>query len=582
MELKQILPMQFGRIALAALFCTALGIAGCGGGGGGDSSLSSGSLGENTGGDNTAGNDSTDTNDDDDTVTTTGIRIGNGTGASFQEGALGAEETSLPAGGSTTLIVNFVDGDGEAITSAVDVSFTSDCFANGISTFSATSITTNTSGFGTVQYTANGCSGTDVVTASATVDNENLGASVTLSIEADTVLAVEFVSATPEQISLKGLGGTETSQVVFRLTGELGASIIGEQVTFELNTDVGGVTLTSTEGETDNNGEVSTVVQSGTVPTSLEVTATHAGTNNSGTSDSIAVTTGVPVFANFSPSYSPFNPDRAVNTNGIEVQISIIASDYFQQDVPDGRRVFFTSEGGNIDSSCVISSGECSITWRSAEFRPPEGRITVLTYMDGAEDFVDTNGNNVYETTDTAGTDLSEPYVDANEDGEYNVGELFFDTNNNNAFDMGNNLWDGPCLDEVSASADCSGEDSISIWKSFIIYTPTSNLIVNRDTASPVDVTGGPQVVCVTIQEDNDLVSAFGGNPAPNGTTVDFSTDNGQINGPSSFSYDGNETGPLQWCVNVSADDTSDSGVLTLEVETTEGIGYVRTWAVND
>ncbi len=148
--------------------------------------------------------------------------------------------------------------------------------------------------------------------------------------------------------------------------------------------------------------------------------------------------------------------------------------------MPDGTQVFFVSpETGNIDSSCEIVSGECNVTWRSSGDRPKDLRATVLAYTPGAEDYLDTNGNNVYDIDDIfviEDRDLGEPYVDENESNEYEPGELFVDTNKNRVRDDGNLVWDGPCLIAADPSADCRGEDSVNIWKARIITLPTNTV----------------------------------------------------------------------------------------------------------
>lgn len=103
----------------------------------------------------------------------------------------------------------------------------------------------------------------------------------------------------------------------------------------------------------------------------------------------------------------------------------------------------------------------------------------MLAYTPGAEDYLDTNGNNVYDIDDVFAIedrDLGEPYVDENESNEYEPGELFVDTNKNKMRDVGNLVWDGPCLIAADPSADCRGEDSVNIWKARVITFPTNTL----------------------------------------------------------------------------------------------------------
>ena len=71
--------------------------------------------------------------------------------------------------------------------------------------------------------------------------------------------SIQFISATPELISLKGTGGVglqETSTVVFKVVGLNGAALEGEEVNFKLNTVMGGVTLSKSSALSDSSGQV--------------------------------------------------------------------------------------------------------------------------------------------------------------------------------------------------------------------------------------------------------------------------------------------------------------------------------------
>jgi hypothetical protein len=99
------------------------------------------------------------------------------------------------------------------------------------------------------------------------------------------------------------------------------------------------------------------------------------------------------------------------------------AADRLGQPVPAGTPVSFISEGGQIAASCTLASDvngltSCSVTLSSQAFRPADGRITLLAYMDGDEIFVDTNGNNRFDSGETF-YDMGQPFLDANEDGVY-------------------------------------------------------------------------------------------------------------------------------------------------------------------
>lgn len=537
--------------------------------------------------------------------TTSVVKIGSGTGSSFVQGILSASNTNLTAGSSTDIVVNLVDDTNTAISEEVQVNFTSDCFANGLASFDAVSAPT-VSGRASVTYTAAGCSGTDTVVATAQMGGSTLQASVDLSIAPDQVLALNFESAEPDQLALKGMGSGESSRVTFTLVGAQGSPIRNELVTFSLNTTAGGVSIApDVDGDpvretvtSDNNGLVSVVVRSGTVATTVRVTAEHNSTGIQGTSQDLVISSGVPVASKFSVTWRPHAPAGAVFTDGIPVQISIIASDQFGNDAFDGTRIsFWSPESGNVDSSCVLESGRCTATWISSSPRTADRRATVIAYTNGAEDFGDADGDNVFDAGESW-TDLSEAYADHNENGAYDSGEFFVDGTDttssrgsvgawDSAFDLPA-AWDGPCL-----SDHCPGVSAIAIWDNIVIATPTgipslyefSGTFPNAANCttppvreplsvppgSTIDLIGGTVTLPAFYVSDstnrNSLPCHILGNSMPTGTTVVFSTDNGQILSNSSWTIDDPGTrarliGPLQ----IKPDDTSSDGVLTLTI----------------
>jgi hypothetical protein len=596
---------------LTVIFCLAL-LTACGG----DSSDGAQSPADQfTGGSSDSSSSGSSSNDGSGGV----VKIGSGTGGSFTEGALAASNASLQAGASTEIVVNLVDADNAAITDEVSVSFSSDCVANALATFSSSSVQT-VAGRASVDYTAAGCSGTDTVTATAVVGSSTLEASVDLTIAPDQVLALNFISSETNQLALKGMGSGEKSKVIFQLVGAQGAPIRNELITFSLSTTAGGISLApDTDGDpvqetvtTDNDGQASVVVRSGTVATNVRVLATHNTSTIESRSQDLIISTGVPVFSKFSLSYGPQAPADSHSTDGISVSVSIIASDQFGNDVFDGTQIsFWSPESGNIDSSCVLVSGQCTVSWISAGDRPADGRLTFIAYTNGAEDFTDLNGNNVFDDGE-ASTDLSEAYADQNENGAYDSGEFFLDVFDADpprgavgAWDAASQLpaaWDGPCLSDF-----CPGESAVTVWRNGVIIIPlpwaslfSSDGTVDaegcpvRELVNPVpfgtiDLTGG----AVTLQnlyisdgrEQNLLPCHIIGNPMASGTTIKLETDNGEIVGNDSWTVpDAVQQAYFIGSVTIEPDEESSDGKLKLTV-TPPGASTVPTiftWTVVD
>ena len=111
--------------------------------------------------------------------------------------------------------------------------------------------------------------------------------------------------------------------------------------------------------------------------------------------------------------------------------------------VPPGTQVNFVAESGVLlPASCVvppvvaatatsaaIPSSSCTVTIKSSETRTANGRVSILAYTAGEEDFVDVNGNNIYDSGDTF-TDLGRAFRDDNgqsasgANGVYDPGEF--------------------------------------------------------------------------------------------------------------------------------------------------------------
>ena len=129
-------------------------------------------------------------------------------------------------------------------------------------------------------------------------------------------------------------------------------------------------------------------------------------------------------------SASTLNPE-GFDLDGTVTQITIRAADHFNNPVPDGTAVAFTTEGGQIESQCLIAGGACSVNWTSSNPRPANGRVTILASMIGEESFTDTNGNGVLDADDTF-QDVPEAFRDDTENFEFDQGtEEFLDFNVN-------------------------------------------------------------------------------------------------------------------------------------------------------
>jgi hypothetical protein len=325
---------------------------------------------------------------------------------------------------------------GVAATTPVLVNFSASC-----GQIKPASTSTNSLGQAIVSYTATDAAGTTVSTTGCsgkTVDitASTIGASAVtkqLSISAAPATNLGFVDATPTRIYLAGSGGTTTSIVRFRLTNAQGAALLGQDIVLTLKTQTGGAVKATfgTIGNsaavtqtTDSNGEVLVPVFSGNVPTSVLVNATLTSNPLVQTDSSVlTIASGLPAQARVSLSLEKF-AIRGFNFDGESAKVTLSLADRQGNPVPDGTAVNFVTQGGVMippvcTTGTVAGSSQCQVTIRTQNPRPTSGRVKILAYASGEEDFTDNNFNNAYDAGDTF-SDLGNAFRDDDENGTYN------------------------------------------------------------------------------------------------------------------------------------------------------------------
>lgn len=344
--------------------------------------------------------------------------------------AISASSTSLASGGNTSLSVTALIGGVAAGATPVNVGFSASCGRiNGSN--SGFSVTTNGSGVASADYTAlqsdgTPCSGSVVVTAASPGATSR---TVTLLVAAPTATAVTFKSATPSQIYVAGSGALEQSIVTFKVTSASGTAMSGVPVNFGFPNDQNplGLTLGAASGVTNVSGEVSVAVNSGSIPGPARVRAALASNTAIFTdTQNFTVASGPPSQRFMSLSVQTYNIEGA-DIDGTATQLTVRLADRQGNAVEDGTVVNFTAEGGQVGYSCstlrVNNIASCSVNFISQNFRPSNGRVSVMAYTTGAKDYVDINGNNRYDTGDTL-VNIGDAYRDDNEDGLFQSGEF--------------------------------------------------------------------------------------------------------------------------------------------------------------
>lgn len=516
------------------------------------------------------------------TTSSTNYSMGNGSGSSFQAGAIDISNASLSAGGTTTLqvsVVNTDNADALYTGGALTVTFSSSCLAAGTATVAASgpnttagstanTFSTNT-GEADVTYTAAGCSGSDMVTASSSLNSQNLEASGTITVAAASIGSLQFVSATPTTIGLKGTGIGDTSTVIFKVLDSTGAARPGATVSFALNTTVGGLSLTPASAVSGSNGEVQTVVSSGTVHTAVRVTASIASPALSTQSSQLTVTTGLPASGGFTIAVGPATypsatasqacPNvEAYNLDGVQVPVTVWLADRYNNPAPDGTAVAFTTDAGNIGGNCTTplktsGDGACQVTWTSANPRPQPSQDVpaipsvgfgmILATAIGEESFVDSTGSGFYVAGDSF-SNLGEPYLDENADGIYEYPyEPFLDYYKTGKYEGPSGSFIGIICNGTSATSTCTENTlaigvlhriimstggaqimagSVSSGGSFTAYAPVSG---NYPATAPVELAYSQSgSLTFSLQDLN-------GNPLAAGSVVSIKSDTsiGQI-----------------------------------------------------
>ena len=322
-------------------------------------------------------------------------------------------------------------------TTPVTVNFSSTCSGSGKAILPASVLSVN--GVATATYKDNGCGQTDRITAS--IAGTSVSATTNLVVQAPGAASLQFISATPTTIVIRGTGGaglSESSIVVFKVVDNNNQPIPNASVSLNLTTLSGGILLDGTSTlpltkQTDANGLVQVAVQSGTNPTAVWVTASASNGTLNSQSTVLQISTGRPAQDRFSLSVTTLNIE-GWQYDGTTTTLTARASDRVGNPVPDGTAINFISEGAQVQPGCVTAGGACSAVFTSAEFRPrgdsepshtvTAGRVTVLAYAVGEESFTDTNGNNRWDLGEPF-NDLGDVYIDNKEDRTWVSGEQF-------------------------------------------------------------------------------------------------------------------------------------------------------------
>ncbi|MDD5222784.1 MAG: Ig-like domain-containing protein [bacterium] len=349
-------------------------------------------------------------------------------------------------------------------------------FSTSMSWATITESSDTSSGQALATFTAGQSYGNASVTVtSGTVTNNSL----TIEILPPVVGSIEFVSASPLQVGVKGSGQAEVSTVIFKVRDKDGnAAPDGTLVDFDLFGPKGGEYISPVTNVTIN-GQATTYLQAGKVAGPVRIEASTLSDNGTpanlvdditltSASIGISIGAGLPSMRNFSLSIANGGLNVAgLDCYGIPAPINAYLADRYYNFAVEGTSVNFFTEGGAISPTVwtdnkggaiatMITQGpapldmapgaqyQCGqvntclnpcVPERSSTdvfygphhtYNPRDGVNTILATTIGEETFDDKNGNGIYNLGESF-EDISEPFLDADDDGVYDYAEPFTD-----------------------------------------------------------------------------------------------------------------------------------------------------------
>lgn len=500
--------------------------------------------------------------------------IGRGSAETFEGNLLAVQIPTLSAGGITNISASVVDitkSDALISSQSYAVIFSSNCEGKtpAKASFTPKTVITTTGEIST-SYKALGCAGDDAITATlynasgtpaiADTSTALALATGTLTVENAEVGAVGFVSNSAAQLGYAGVGNgslPSTSTVIFNVKDNFGNPLESKDVTFSLSSTSAGASLSSVQGVTDADGNVSTTLNAGTTHGLLSVvasTTTNAGAVLQTASTPVSVSTGLAEQSNFEITADVLNP-AAYDISGAEVTITARASDHFHNPIPVGTTIHFTAESGSIPATCVTTEvGGCSVTWVSTGVRPGQydvglnntrndeylpdlgnvttqsvqtnihGITTITAYALGEGGFTDKNSNGVFDIGESKLT-FPEVFRDDNFDGIYDEGaktEDFFELIPDETYTAKPTKYQGAlCSDAAKADGHCANlmyvSDSLRLTQSQGIadYQARYFTTAGVELIAGVDTFSVPGTLIVAITDSN-------GNIPPATTKVGF------------------------------------------------------------
>lgn len=273
-----------------------------------------------------------------------------------------ANPSAITSNGTTTITATVIDSGGNPVSDGTAVSFTlSD---SSLGSLSNSNVTT-AAGVATTIYTAGSTSG------SVTIIATSIGVTGYTSLTIGTVPggpvatgSIQFVSATPPIIGIKGAGRAEISAITFLVSDLNGNPVDGALVNFTMSGPNGGEYIgdidstPNTASALSVNGNVSVILHSGSIAGTVNIVATTliSGVPVSTDPTPIAIGGGIPSASHFTLARTPVNLEGLVWQNLHSDVIALLGDRYGNYNILNGTSVSFCAEAGAIDAQGLTGS----------------------------------------------------------------------------------------------------------------------------------------------------------------------------------------------------------------------------------
>lgn len=443
--------------------------------------------------------------------------------------ALSSTGNSLGPSSNTIITATVTDASGNPVAN-VTVTF-SIITGTGLGTLSPTNSPTNSNGIATTTFTAGTTPGLLQIQGTVPVQSATIQSGVLL-LSISNIGSIQLVGAVPTVIGLQGSGQAQSSTVTIKVLDQLTNPVPDTtSVTFSIVGPGGGETFFPAVTNTAN-GLASLVIKSGTKagPVTLTVTATLGTTSISNTITPVSIGGGIPDQGHLSLGARPRNIaggapfiDHLDVTSTLECKMADIFGSY---NILQGTSASFYTEAGAVAAANATAGpdGVATVTLRTQDpipdlltagpRHPENGRVTIMCETGGEEHFEDNNSNGVFDSGEftAALDDITEPFLDRNEDGIRNLAEYFDDINQSGTWNLGNGSWDA----------------NTKIWATELIVF--SGAPVNIELAEATPTSGK---ICVSDYNGNAIM---GGSTIqlfpPPGVIMTFPADEGVVTIP--------------------------------------------------